>query len=495
MKTAVQLQQENAKLRAEIQLKNSELNKKNTLISGLEAQLFELKKHRFGSCSEKDPKQMPLFNEAEHIIDSKPKVKTKGKKKKAGVRKPLPETLEREEKVYDLDEKQKLCPTDGAQLKHIGEVTNEQLEFIPASLKVIKHTCYKYACPKCNKHIVTATKPKDPIPKSIASPELLSYVSVSKYTDGLPLYRLSQMFNRLDMKISRTNLANWMIKCGSLIQPLINMMQDKLYEQPCIHVDETTLQVLKEPGKKAQSKSYMWVMRAADVILFNYDQSRSQKVAEKLLVDYNKAIMADGYAGYDSVVTNNKITRLGCWAHARRYFIKVTDQGDNPNAQNMIKLIGQLYAIEKLIRENGYKPDKIKEIRLEQSVPIFNDIRNLLDSTLHTTTPSGLMGKALGYLHKQWSYLIGYVEDGNYLIDNNAAENAIRPFVIGRKNWLFANSVRGAKASANLYSIIETAKAHNLNPERYLTEVYRQLPNADTIKKIENLMPWNFRPQ
>ena len=486
MKTAQQLQLENDRLRAEIL-------QKNTLISGLEAQLFELKKYRFGSSSEKDKNQLPLFNEAEVLVDSKPKVKIKGKKKKSGVRKPLPKSLEREEKIYDLDEAQKTCSNDSCELKQIGEVTNEQLKFIPASIKVIKHRCYKYACPKCNKYVVTATKPKDPIPKSIASPELLSYISVSKYADGLPLYRLSQMFNRLDIKISRANMANWMIKCGALIQPLINLMQDNIYTQPCINIDETTLQVLNEHGKKAHSKSYMWVMRAANIILFNYDPSRGQKVAEKLLANYNLAIMCDGYGGYDSAVAKNKITRLGCWAHARRYFIKVTDQGENKNAQNMIELIGQLYGIEKKIRENNYKPDKIKEVRTEQSIRILKEIRQQLDDTLHTTTPSGLMGKALGYLHNQWPNLTGYTENGNYPIDNNAAENAIRPFVIGRKNWLFANSVRGAKASANLYSIIETAKAHKLNPEEYLTNIYRQLPNADTIEEIEKLLPWNFK--
>lgn len=487
MKTALELQQENAKLRAEI-------IQKNTLISGLEAQLFELKKHRFGSSSEKDKNQLPLFNEAEVLVDSKPKVTPKGKKNKTGVRKTLPPELEREEETYDLDEDEKTCPNDACELKHIGEVTNEQLKFIPASVKVVKHICFKYACPKCNKHIITANKPKDPIPKSIASPELLTYVSISKYSDGLPLYRLSQMFNRLNIKVSRTNMANWMIKCGILIQPLINLMQDRLYSQPCINIDETTLQVLKEPGKKAQSKSYMWVMAAADIILFNYDSSRSQNVAEKLLADYDKAIMADGYGGYNSAVSNNKITRLGCWAHARRYFIKVTDQGKNQNAQNMIGLIGQLYGIEKKIRENDYKPDKIKSIRSKQSVPILNEIRQLLNDTLHTTAPSGLMGNALGYLHKQWPYLIRYTESGHYPIDNNAAENAIRPFVIGRKNWLFANSVSGAKASANLYSIIETAKAHKLNPEEYLTNIYKNLPNAETVKDIEKLLPWNFKP-
>ena len=270
-------------------------------------------------------------------------------------------------------------------------------------------------------------------------------------------------------------------------------MQDEIYSQPCIQIDETTLQVLKEPGKKASSKSYMWVMRAADIVLFNYDPSRASKVAEKLLVDYDKAIMCDGYGGYDSAVAKNKITRLGCWAHARRYFIKVLDQGDNQNAQKMVELIGQLYRIEKQIREEKYKPDKITTIRLEQSIPILNDIREFLDQTLHSTTPSGLMGKALGYLHNQWPHLTRYTKNGNYPIDNNAAENAIRPFVIGRKNWLFANSTKGAKASANLYSIIETAKAYRLNPEKYLTYIYRQLPNANTVAKIEKLLPWNFK--
>jgi transposase len=487
MKTALELQQEVANLKAEI-------HQKDTLISGLQSQLFELKKHRFGSSSEKDKNQLPLFNEAEAIVDALPKLTAKGKKKKAGIRNTLPPGLEREEEIYDLDEDQKICPKDSCELKLIGEECNEQLKFIPASIKVIKHKRLKYACTQCNKHIITATKPKDPIPKSIASPELLSYISVSKYTDGLPLYRLSQMFKRLNIKVSRTNMANWMIKCGALIQPLINLMQDEIYSQCCIQIDETTLQVLKEPGKKASSKSYMWVMRAADIILFNYDPSRASKVAEKLLVDYDKAIMCDGYAGYDSAVAKNKITRLGCWAHARRYFIKVTDQGKNQNAQNMINLIGLLYAIEKRIKDNNYKPDKVKEIRSEQSDPILKEIRQLLDEILHSTTPSGLMGKALGYLNNQWPNLIGYTKDGNYPIDNNAAENAIRPFVIGRKNWLFTNSIRGAKASANLYSIIETAKAHNLNPEEYLTNIYRQLPNTGTIEDFEKLLPWNFKP-
>ena len=488
MKTKEKLLQEVANLKAEIK-------KRDFLISSLQEQVKSLEKYRFGSSSEKDPNQMPLFNEAEQIIDSKPKLKTKGKKKKAGFCKTLPAELPCVEKVYDLDNEQKTCPNDGTELKHIGEETSEQLLFVPASVKVIKHKCYKYACPQCKKHIVTASKPRDPIPGSIASPELLSYLSVSKYADGLPLYRLSQMFNRLNIKISRTSMADWIIKCGSLVQPLVNLIADEIYNQPCVHVDETTVQVLNEPGKKAQSKSYMWVQRAGKNVLFNYSRSRSQATAEKLLANYNGAIMCDGYQGYDAAGKSRNITRLGCWVHARRYFIKVTEQSEHPTAEQFINLIGQLYGIEKHIRENKYKPDKIKAIRQQQSVPIINQIKELLDQTLHSTAPSGLMGKALGYLQSQWNRLIRYTEDGNYPIDNNLAENAIRPFVIGRKNWLFANSVSGAKASANLYSLIETIKAHGLNLEEYFTHIYRQMPNAKTIEDIEQLAPWNYKPE
>lgn len=285
MKTAQKLQQENAKLRAEIKQQSKvyeqTLKDKNTYIQNLEAALIDLKKHRFGSSSEKQNNvQTALFNEAEVLTEPKAK---KGKKKKSGKRKPLPKTLEREDKVYKPQ--QTTCPHDGTELTYIGDEVSEQLQFIPAEIKVIRHKRHKMACPKCNKYIVTADKPNDPIPKSIASPELLSYITVSKYADGLPLYRLSQMFKRLDISISRTNMADWMIKCGALIQPLINLLEDKLLDQPVMHIDETTVQVLKEPGKKASSKSYFWVRRSNNIILFDYSSSRSSQVANQLAAD------------------------------------------------------------------------------------------------------------------------------------------------------------------------------------------------------------------
>ena len=487
MKTAQKLQQQVVKLKAEIQ-------QKNTHISNLQSQLLELKKFRFGSSSEKqkyNKDQLPLFNEVEFIDDTKKTPKEKKQKKKTGKRTKLPKNLKRINKTYDINDDQKKCPHDQTSLKLIKQVVTEQLHFEPATIKVIEHRQNKYICPCCNKYILTAKKPKEIIPKSIATPELLAYISISKYADGLPLYRLSNMFKRLDITISRANMSNWMLKCGAAVQPLVNLIQDELYKQDCIHIDETTVQVLKEPGKKAQTKSYMWVQRAGDNILFNYNSSRSAQVVDHLLQDYKGAIMTDGYQAYDAIAEKYKIKHLGCWTHARRYFIKVIEKGKNVSASKMIEMIGQLYAIEK---QHNKKPvDIIYQMRQESSKPLLEDIRKLLDKILHTTLPGGEMGKALAYLNNQWPKLIRYIEDGNLPIDNNIAENAIRPFVIGRKNWLFSNSQSGAKASANLYSIIETAKAHGINPQEYLVHIYRELPKAQSVEDIEKLLPSNFK--
>ncbi len=233
----------------------------------------------------------------------------------------------------------------------------------------------------------------------------------------------------------------------------------------------------------------MWVRRAANIILFDYSPSRSATVAKKLTQDYQGTLMCDGYGGYDQLPNN----KLGCWAHARRYFIKVTDQGEHTGARDMVELIGELYAIEKQIKDQ--LPDQRLTTRQEQSAAVLEKIKALKDTSLQTCTPTSNFGKALGYLHNQWPKLTRYIETGEYPIDNNAAENAIRPFVIGRKNWLFANSTQGAKASANLYSLIETAKAHRLNPEQYLTHIYQQLPNTNSVEDIEQLLPWHYKPE
>ena len=394
--------------------------------------------------------------------------------------------------MHDLAESEKICPRDGTTLKVIGSEDHEQLDIIPAQIKVLLHRRLKYSCPCCGQHVVTASKPKQPIEKSIASPGLLAFVAVQKYADALPLYRQSEMFKRAGITLDRTNLANWMVKCGELIQPLINLLTEHIQQQPLIHMDETTLQVLDEPGKTAQSKSYLWLMATfgmQSAVVYHYRDNRSQAVPLELLTNQTGAVMLDGYEWYQKACDTYQIKRLGCWAHARRKFVEAQKlQKKTGKVDQALAFIQKLYAIEKRLKEKP--PNERYEVRQQEAVPIIDKLKAWNDKSLATVLPTTALGKALMYLNNQWDRLVGYLDDGNYPIDNNPAERAIRPFTIGRKNWMFSKSQAGANASANLYSLIETAKANNLNVYDYLTRVFTDLPNARNIEDIEALLPW-----
>jgi len=379
MNAAPELVEENALLKAELDAKNKQLQDKNHRIQILEEMLRLAKIKQFGSSSEKsDSPQHPLFNEAEDEliqpeesnVDEAESIDVPAHTRKKTKRLSIPEALEREEIIYDLSDEEKVCPHDGSALKHIGEETHEQLDVIPAQMKAIKHTRKKYACPCCDGYLVTAKKPKQPIEKSIASSGLLAYVATNKYADALPLYRQTEMFKRIGIALDRTSLANWMIKCGELIQPLLNRLQDQLLEQCVIHMDETPLQVLNEPGKAAQSKSYMWVMASpkndTPVVLYHYSSSRSQDTPNILLAGYQEALMVDGYSGYQPVCDNEGITRLGCWAHARRYFVDAQKaQGSKTKnrkpgrAEKAINDIKKLYQVEARLRKTYHQKSGI----------------------------------------------------------------------------------------------------------------------------------------
>lgn len=502
MQTAQELQQENDILREEIDVKNKALAQKNDYIVQLEEALKQQRQKQFCASSEKTSSdQLGLFNEAEAIDEevtgeevATTTVAAHTRQKKPRVS--IPADLPREDIIYDLPEDKKVCPHDGSELKIIGSDDHEQLDIIPAQIKVIRHKRLKYACPCCDQHIVTADKPKQPIEKSIASPGLLAFVATQKYCDALPLYRQSEMFKRIGVELDRTNLANWMIKCGELIQPLINLLHEQLLERSLVHMDETTLQVLTEPGKAAQSKSYLWLMASfaeQPVTLYHYDPSRSQDIPRQLLNESINALMIDGYKGYQLACDEYSIQRLGCWAHVRRKFVeaqKLQQKGKTGKPDQALAFIQKLYQVEKKCKNDP--PDKRFEIRQQQAKPIIDKIHAWLQRSLPHVPPKTALGKALQYLHNQWDYLVGYLGDGVYPIDNNLAENAIRPFVVGRKNWLFANSQAGAKASANLYSLIQTAKANELKPYEYLKQVFKELPNAQSLEDIETLLPWNL---
>ena len=306
------------------------------------------------------------------------------------------------------------------------------------------------------------------------------------------------MFKRLGIELDKTSLANWMIKCGDLLQPLFNCLQDQLLEQKVVHMDETPVQVLDEPGKSAQSQSYMWVMASqashSPIILYHYSPNRSQATPNTLLADYQGALMVDGYGGYNAISAQQGVIRLGCWAHARRKFMdakKVQPTKKTGKADKALAEIQKLYRIEQHAKD--LPPDERQRLRQEKAKPIIDKLRVWLEKSVPQVPPQSAIGKALAYLKNQWPHLVRYLDDGEYPIDNNRAENVIRPFVIGRKNWLFSKSQAGARASANLYSLIETAKANGLNPYDYLKTIFTELPNATTVNEVEALLPWNVK--
>ena len=499
MKSADELLLENDSLKETIRHKNSR-------IKILEDYIKSLKQKQFGASSEKhDVIQTEMvFTETESNAEDEASIEPVAdetaivaghtrKKKRASI----PAELPRVNIIHDLPDDEKFCPHDGTALKQIGSETHDQLDIIPATIQVLHHIRFKYACPCCEQYLITAPKPAQPIEKSIASPGLLAFIATQKYVDALPLYRQVESFKRIGIELDRSTLADWMKKCGLLLQPLINLIHEKIFEQKYLHMDETILQVLNEPNRAAESQSYMWVLRSTlptcAAVLFQYEPTRSGSVPSLLLRDFNGALMVDGYSGYNAVCNNNNITRLGCWAHARRKFIeaqKIQPKGKTGKADQGLAFIQSLYRIEQTLKDKTTEEKYI--VRQQQSQLTLDKLKMWMEKSLPQTPPQSPIGKALYYLHNQWPHLINYICDGDYPIDNNAAENAIRPFVIGRKNWLFSASQNGATASANLYSIIETAKANDLEPYAYLKRIFTELPNAKTVAQIENLLPWSL---
>ena len=484
--------------------KDKQLDEYKSELLFLKEQIRLLLNKKFGPRSEKTPDcQLSLFNEAESLAESEKAVDEETvtvpehKRKKTG-RKPLPADLPRIDVIHDLPEDEKICAHDGEALTVIGREVSEQLEYIPAKMQVIRNIRLKYGCKLCEEGVKTAPMPPQPIPKSMATPGLLAHVAVSKYVDGLPLYRMEKVFQRINIDISRATLAGWMIKSGQLIQPLINLMREEILSGPLIHMDETPVQVLKENGKTAQSKSYMWVQKGGKpdhpLILYDYSPSRSGKVPVKLLEDFSGYLMTDGYDGYGAVCLKNGITWVGCWAHARRKFDEAWKaQGKSDGkAQTGLDYIRKLYRIEKSVKDAS--AEERLEIRQREAAAVLSEMRQWLDRSLRQAPPKSMIGKALNYLRNQWQKLVLYCEDGQIPIDNNTVENAIRPFALGRKNWLFSATVAGAEASANLYSLIESAKANGHEPYRYLSHIFKELPKSETVKQIEALLPNNVKP-
>ena len=456
----------------------------------------------YGTKSEKSLGQGELFDEVEEQgAEEKPEsegpaaYETTTNARSKPVRKPLPADLPRIRQVHDVPSSELQCSC-GCTLEKIGEQVSEQLDIIPASVQVIEHVRYKYACKHCEDTIKTAPPPATLLPKSIASANTMAFVIVSKYADGIPLYRLSGILKRYNIDLPRQTLSESTLKTAALIEPLIARLREYLLKSTVLHMDETPVQVLNEPEKSPQSRSYMWVQRGGPpdqtIVHFTYDPSRATTVPDKLLLGYQGVLMSDGYKPYRTVALTRKLVHLCCWAHARRKFVeaqKAQPKGKTGKADMAISLIAKLYAIETSIKYSDAATRQAA--RQQQSVPQLKKLKAWLEKTAEQVPPQTAIGKATHYALEYWPELSRYAENGEWPIDNNVAENAIRPFVIGRKAWLFSNSQRGAIASANLYSLIETAKANQREPYQYLSWLFERLPVTEE-KDIDLLLPWNM---
>ena len=453
-----------------------------------------------------DPNQLQLFTPTEPVQTDE-SVKIKGHTRKKRGRKPLPADLPRVEVFHDLPEEEKRCAC-GAGLSRIGEETCEKLDYIPAKVRVIRHIRPKYACKRCEgvdddgPTVKIAPVPLQLIPKSIATEGLLAHIAISKFADALPLYRQQKIFNRLGVDLSRATLANWMIQAAERCRPVIGLLHQEIRSGPLINIDESPFQVLKEPGRNNTTKSFMWVFCGGSldrpVVLYQYHPTRSGQVALKMLDGYQGYIQSDGYSGYDHLSRKPGIAHLGCLTHARRKFVEVNkgrkkSRGKQNTSKGLadeaLDFIGALYRIERHARENNLSHEQIQALRQEKAKPVLERFRTWLETHHPSVPPKSLLGKAIQYALNQWDKLIVYIEAGFLKPDNNVAENAIRPFVLGRKNWLFAGAPKGAEASATFFSLIETAKANGLEPFGYLRYLFTNLPHAQGETDFLNLLP------
>lgn len=455
---------------------------------------------KFSPSSESYQGDGEVFNEAEQLVDEateqaqEPALQSEASEKQVKPRRPrIAAELPRVDVIHDITDK--TCACCGHALHRMGEEVSEHIEFIPAQIRVTRNIRPKYSCRTCETQgtevqIQIADVPPAIIPKSMATPSLLAQIISSKMHYGLPLYRQEKMFSEAGIELSRQTMSRWLITCADKLNPLLAMMKTKLLQQPALWADETTVNVLDVD----KSTCYMWVYgcgleasTSPKLVLFDYQDGRSGQHPINFLAGYSGYLQVDGYAGYEKT----DATLVGCWAHARRKFVEAQQaqgKGKTGKADWAINHIQKLYALESKLKSKD--ADTKYQQRQQFAAPLLQQLWEWLEKSKDTIPQESYLGKAIHYTLNQWPKLIKYIEDGQLNIDNNRAERAVKPFVIGRKAWLFANTTSGAKASAALYSIVETAKINGLEPYDYLTTLFKELPFADTTDKLAKLLPF-----
>lgn len=529
-KTYEELVIENQKLKNEVKEKNIEITNLKIKVENQELHINALNRYIFGSKKESTPKeenivegtQCSIFGEPdnkelkEQIEEKTEEIivhrKKKAKKVQAGIKRSELKNIETETREYTLEENQLNCPECRNSLKKIGtEVVRQEIEYIPAKLKLVNYVRNIYKCEKCGteeseKETPTIIKTKTPralLSHSFASASLATEVIYQKYYMGVPLYRQEKVWDDRGIILPRSMTANWCIKLSEYyFEPIYELMLKKMKEQnEVLHCDETTMQCNKEQGKKASSNSYMWVLASGELeekkgVIFSYSKNRSSEVAQKLLKNYKRILVTDGYSGYN--VLDKELTHAECWAHARRYFYESVPLDENKkmvtssDGYQGVKYIDELFEVEREIEDLTIE-QKV-QTRNEKSKPILEKFYKWVYSTSEKYVTNKKLREALTYVQNQKKNLSKFLEDGRIPLTNSKAERAIRPFAVHRKNWLFADTPEGAKANAIYYSIIESAKANKLNINKYinyLLEVLPQLEGEQKEEDIEKYLPWS----
>ena len=475
-----------------------------------------LRKKLFGTSSEKRvldiPGQLNFFNEAEleqdpalaqmEELEASSSEKTPKKRKARATDAERFKGIPVEKEYLDLSEKEKNCPVCGTALKQIGEeFVRRELVFIPARLKVREYYSRNYECPQCSQHgIPVIKKGKDGRPHMLygmACAGTVAWVMYQKFCNALPYFRQEKDWKQYGASITRKTMANWVIQNSeAFFLPMYEYFQRKLLEREFAMADETPLQVLHEPGRRAQTQSYMWLFRSGEdglppIILYKYSETRAGENAVDFLSGFKGYLMCDGYSGYNKVPDAK---RTACWAHIRRYLTDAIPKGKaldytQPSVQGVM-YVNQLFHLEDIIKAKHTSFDAIKKARLEKEKPVVEGFLSWLDQ--QAPVRGSRMDKAVTYIQNRRSYLTTYLEDGRCSFSNNLSENAIRPFTVGRKNWLFCDTPNGAQASALVYSMVEIAKANGVNVYHYLTYLLEKMPSDRmSDEELELLAPWN----
>lgn len=479
------------------------------------------KAKHFGPSSEQTLPfdQITFFNEAEAevyaLITTEPNLaqaKTAGKGKQKGHKEAILKPLPTEVIEYRLTQEEMICPKCNGSLHEMKKEIRKELKVIPAQVMVTEHVRFVYACRSCDKNateafIIAAKMPKPAIPNSLASPSMLAYIMNRKYVEAIPLYRQEQQFQKYGINLSRQTLANWMIKgANSWLKPLYDAMHQELLKKDVLHADETVLEVLCEPGREATTQSYMWMYKTGrydvPIVLYEYTAGRSGDYAKEFLSGFNGYLHVDGYAGYHKLLTNKDgsetgIKLLGCFAHARRKYdeaikaIGPKERAAAVTSHQGLEYCNTLFRLEAELKD--LSPEERNMRRQEEAKPVLEAYFAWAEKNELLVLPKSKLGEAIGYSLRQRKYLENYLLDGRLEISNNRGERSIKTFVIGRKNWLFSNTPKGADASAIIYSIVETAKENDLNPFPYLEYLFEKLPNIDLKDSfaVELLLPWS----